>query len=325
MKKIRRILIFPLVIMGVILMFTNSCKKDDDNVPVLETYAISDITQTTATCGGNITSDGGSTVTAKGVCWSTGQTPTVSNSKTTDGTEAGSFTSNLTGLTTSTTYYVRAYATNANGTGYGSAMSFTTQQGVTDIDGNVYHVVTIGTQVWMAENLKVTKYNNGTAIPLVTTDNTAWGNLTAPGYCWYNNDQASYGNTYGALYKWATVNTGNLCPTGWHVPTDAEWITLIDYLAANGHSGAEGTALKATSGWNSGGNGTDNYGFSALPSGFRNYGGYFEDVGDYGGWWSATDYSTFYAWGRLTGYNQSTVYRFYNFKTYGFSVRCVKD
>jgi len=226
---------YPLIAMGLILMLAISCKKDEKKdetpvtptvptagVPVLSTTASNNIAQTTATCGGNITSDAGATITARGVCWSTGQTPTIIDNKTTDGTGIGVFTSSITGLTANTTYYARAYATNSNGTGYGSVISFKTLTSgatgtVTDADGNIYNTVTIGTQTWMVENLKVTKYNDGTAIPLVT-DNTAWSNLTTPGYCWYNNDAATNKNTYGGLYNFYTVNTGKLAPTGWHVP-----------------------------------------------------------------------------------------------------------
>jgi len=120
-------LIIPLLLMGVFLLFASSCKKDDNNnsdTPVLSTTAVTDITQTVATSGGNITSDGGATVTVRGVCWSTGETPTISDNKTTDGTGAGEFSSSLSDLSPETTYYVRAYATNSNGTGYGSAISF---------------------------------------------------------------------------------------------------------------------------------------------------------------------------------------------------------
>ncbi len=184
-------LILSSVLAAFILPLFAGCGGDDPagpdtKVPILTTVAVSAITQTTAQCGGNITSDGGATVTACGVCWSTNQTPTVADNKTTDGTGAGSFASSITGLTASTTYYVRAYATNSVGTGYGSAMSFTTTASgtVTDIDGNVYQIVTIGTQVWMAENLKVTHYRNGDAISNVT-DNTTWRFLTYGAYCEY--------------------------------------------------------------------------------------------------------------------------------------------
>src|SRR6056297_2565672 len=155
---------------------------------------------------------------------------------------------------------------------------------VTDIDGNVYSTVQIGDQVWMSENLKTTTYNDGASIDLVT-DNTAWQNNTTGAYCWYDNDEAQYADTYGALYNWHAVNTGNLCPDGWHVPTDAEWTALEDYIASNGHSGTEGTALKATSGWNNDRNGTDDYGFTALPGGGRSSDGAFGVIGGGGTWW----------------------------------------
>jgi uncharacterized protein (TIGR02145 family) len=105
-------------------------------------------------------------------------------------------------------------------------------QTVKDIDGNVYKTVTIGKQVWMAENLKTAKYNDGKTIPLVT-DNTEWSNLSAPAYCWYNNDIANK-EVYGALYNWYTVNTNKVCPKGWHIPIDAEWTTLTTYLGGEG-------------------------------------------------------------------------------------------
>ena len=138
-------------------------------------------------------------------------------------------------LTNGIQYAIAVSAVNAQGES-GLSNVVTATPNVVDIDGNVYHTVTIGTQVWMVENLKTTKYNDGTAIPLVT-DNTAWGALTTPGYCWYNNDSATYKNTYGALYNWYAVNTGKLAPTGWHVPTDSEWTVLTTYLGGQSVAG----------------------------------------------------------------------------------------
>ncbi|MDD4671355.1 MAG: fibrobacter succinogenes major paralogous domain-containing protein, partial [Bacteroidales bacterium] len=192
---------------------------------------------------------------------------------------------------------------------------------IKDIDGNIYNTVTIGTQVWMAENLKTTKYNDGTDIPLVT-NNADWEGLSTPAYCWYQNDEATYGNTYGVLYNWYTVNTGNLCPTGWHVPTDAEWTTLTDYV---GGIEIAGTKLKATTVWYDNGNGTDDYGFSALPGGYRNINGMFGHVGYYGYWWSSTEYGASYAWYRSMTYHYENVNRYYNNERDGSSVRCVRD
>ena len=194
---------------------------------------------------------------------------------------------------------------------------------VTDIDGNVYHTVTIGTQVWMLENLKVTKFNDGTAIPLVT-DGTAWTNLVTAGFCWYDNNEATYKNTYGALYNWYTVNTGKLSPAGWHVPTDAEWTTLTSYL---GGLSVAGGKLKetGTTHWQSPNTGaTNESGFTALPAGYR-YMSTFTTLGENGIFWSSTEDSNDYSWVRNIGYDRSDVERYPGFKRVGWSVRCVKD
>ena len=341
MKKVTKSWIYTLAIMGVFLMIISGCKKKDDNsnpppasqVPALTTDVVSNIAQTTATSGGNVTSQGTSAVSARCVCWSISANPSTSDAHTTDGSGTGNFTSNLTGLTPNTPYYVRAYAINSAGTGYGNQQSFTTQQEtggtVTDIDGNVYHTVTIGTQTWMVENLKTTKYNDGTAIPLVT-DSTAWLNLPTPGYCWYNNDAATYKNTYGALYNWFTVNTSKLAPSGWHVPTDAEWTILTIYLGgdtvAGGKMKSTGTIELGTGLWYSPNTGaTNESGFTAVPAGCRGRDGAFDYVGSIGFWWSSSEYVASDAWYRHLSYDYSDVSRYYGKKYLGFSVRCVRD
>jgi uncharacterized protein (TIGR02145 family) len=200
----------------------------------------------------------------------------------------------------------------------------TLQNGVNDVDGNHYKTVLIGTQVWMAENLKTTKYNDGTAIPLVT-DGAAWGALSTPGYCWYNNDAATYKATYGAMYNWYTVNMGKLCPTGWHVSTDAEWTTLTTYLGGTSIAGGK---LKetGTAHWASPNTGaTNESGFTALPGGYRYYNATYYSIGSNGAWWSSTEASTSSAWYRYVGCDYSYVYRDGSNKGCGFSVRCVRD
>ena len=178
---------------------------------------------------------------------------------------------------------------------------------VTDVEGNKYETVILGTQTWMAANLNATKYNDGTAIPNVT-DNTAWGSLTTGAYCNYNN-LASNATTYGRLYNWYAVNTGKLCPTGWHVPSNAEWTTLENYLIANGYNydGKIAKAMASTTSWNSstsegaiGNNPSTNNssGFTALPGGFRNLNGTFFNIGYYGYWWSSTEDGSYGAWDR---------------------------
>ena len=252
--------------------------------------------------------------------------------KTTDGTGIGSFTSTITGLLAGTTYFVRAYATNSAGTAYGNELSFATTAPpittVTDYDGNVYDIITIGTQDWLKQNLKTTHYKNGAAITYPGTDNTAWQNNTTGAYAWYNNDEATYKNTYGALYNWYAVNTGNLCPTGWHVPTDAEWTTLTTYLGGESIAGGK---LKATTLWNSPNTGaTNSSGFTAFPGGFRDDNGpnsysYYTLNGMHGYWWSTTESSTTYAWCRALFYYTSYLDRSSSIKTNGYSVRCLKN
>jgi uncharacterized protein (TIGR02145 family) len=193
---------------------------------------------------------------------------------------------------------------------------------VTDIDGNTYKAVTIGTQVWMAENLRVGRYKNGTSIPLVT-DNTAWSNLTTPGYCWYNDDEPAYKANYGALYNGFVVMTGNLCPSGWHVPTDQEWSTLVTYL------GGSGGKLKetGTKHWESPNTeATNETGFTALPGGSRWWDGTFNSIGIEGNWWSARENYETGILGWRIDYNRGDIHYWINLnaKT-GFSVRCLKD
>jgi len=205
---------------------------------------------------------------------------------------------------------------------------------VEDVDGNVYNTVTIGNQCWLQKNLNVTHFNNCNAIPLVT-DKTAWENETAPAYCNYNNTtNADTINTYGRLYNWYTVNTGNLCPTGWHVPSDGEWNILEKYLDGTVDTAADdwvginiGDKLKeaGTSNWLSGNIGTNSSGFKALPGGYRFSYGSFYSIGYMGYWWCSSDFNTDIAWSRILFYNLSNIGSFYISKQLGFSVRCISD
>lgn len=198
---------------------------------------------------------------------------------------------------------------------------------IKDIDGNVYHIVTIGTQVWMVENLKTTRCNDGISIFNIT-DSTQWSNMTTPAYCWYLNDEDNYKDPYGALYNWYTVETGKICPTGWHVPTDDEWTTLIDYLGGERVAGGK-LKEKGTTHWESpNSEATNESGFTALPNGFRfgSFGnGSFKSLGFSGYWWSSTEYYATLAWVRGMVYDTGDVYRDFSFKDYGYSVRCVRD
>ncbi|NVO19822.1 MAG: fibrobacter succinogenes major paralogous domain-containing protein [Bacteroidetes bacterium] len=195
---------------------------------------------------------------------------------------------------------------------------------VTDADGNVYHTVTIGTQVWMVENLRTTKYNDGSPITPVT-DNSVWASQTTEAYCWYNNDEAAYRNAYGALYNWYAVNTGKLCPAGWKVPSDADWAILI--AALGGDSTTVGGKLKesGTLHWTSPNTSADNSsGFTALPGGSRYVNGGFYLNGKYGWYWSTNESTPATAWHEYFQYNSAAIYRTAGYKSDGFSVKCIK-
>ena len=319
------------------------------------TSQISGITEHTAVCGGEVLTDGGSAIVERGVCWSTSHNPTVNNSHTIDGAGTGSFTSTLTGLAASTTYYVRAYVVNSVGIGYGGEVSFTTLtdpcQGVTsvtDYDGNVYNTIVLGSQCWMKENLRSSHYSDGTAISPGSDDSLS----TSTPYFYICHASASYGN----MYNWSAVkgpssvsaNNQGVCPTGWHVPSDAEWTQLTDYVSSqslylcSGNSENIAKALASTTGWNSYSTNTntcspgktpaDNNatGFSILPASYYFYSTSSHSVsyilpGESAHFWSATESSSSNAYTRGVGYASSTVSRGSSNKGLGYSVRCLRD
>jgi uncharacterized protein (TIGR02145 family) len=194
---------------------------------------------------------------------------------------------------------------------------------VIDTDGNTYKTILIGKQTWMAENLKTTKFNDGTPIPL-TEDPNAWNSLTTPGYSWYDNNTANK-DTYGALYNWYTVTTGKLCPIQWHVPSDSEISLLADYLGGPAIAGGK---LKESGiiHWQSPNKwATNESGFSALPGGYRDYVGRYFYIGSSGSWWSTTEYFASSSWSWYVHSAVKDFIRNISGKNDGYSVRCVKD
>ena len=315
---------------GQTLKFTAGVPSWVNNPNGITTTAVSNITGNTALSGGNVISDGGAKITTKGVCWSTSPNPTIADNKTIDGSGIGSFTTNISGLNSGATYYIRAYATNSTGTAYGNEVNISLIYKVYDIDGNAYDTVHIGTQVWLKQNLNTSRYKNGTVIPNVT-NNTTWAGLNTGARCYYNNDSVTYSSTYGALYNWYTVNTGNLCPIGWHVPSDADWTTLTTYLG--GESIAGGKLKEAgIAHWSSPNSGAGNESnFSAIASGTKN--GYFipiDYVSFYGKdtltmYWSSSDYNNENSWIRQLSFNNINIQKLNYKNNFGFSVRCIKD
>jgi uncharacterized protein (TIGR02145 family) len=336
MKSIFRITGF---ILAIILFF--ACNEEKQVLPpMVSTSPVTEILYYSAVAGGIVTEDGGGQIFARGVCWGTEPNPTTENSITVNGAGTGAFWSYIDGLTSGTTYHLRAYVTNSTGTEYGDDIMFTTHitgvkfnpdlvyGSLADVEGKLYKTITIGTQVWMAENLKTTRFNDGATIPEVT-GYAQWSDMTSPAYSWHNNNDSLYENIYGAYYNWFSVSTGKLCPAGWHVPSDNEWQVLISYL---GGDKVAGSRLKeaGTNNWiSSNKNATNESGFTALPAGFRGaVDGTFAGQGDYGAWWSATEmsqsvYGT--AWCRWVHGDTTLVVRNEVFKKDGFTIRCLKD
>jgi uncharacterized protein (TIGR02145 family) len=318
------------MVMGMVLILSNGCSKEKDQgpgeAPVLTTVTVNSVTPTTASSGGNITNDGGAKITARGLCWSTAQNPTTDDNKTTDGSGTGTFESAITDLTVNTTYYARAYATNSVATSYGNELSFKTFAGsVTDFDGNVYFTVIIGTQTWMAENLKTTRYGNGDLIGTPNPPTLDISGESTPEYQWAYDNNESNVLIYGRLYTWYTVSDSrSISPVGWHVPTDIELATLINYL------GTESAGAKiretGTGHWESPNTGaTNETGFTALPSGMRYANGTFDEIGRYGNWWCSVEHSAaeanLFGVGSVNGY----IYGGYFPKVNAYAVRCLKD
>ncbi len=322
--------------------FSVRCVKN--NLPTVSTATITSVEATSAIGGGEVLNDGGSTVIQRGVCWNTNHNPTIADSKTINGTGIGAFSSNLVGLSPGQAYYVRAFATNAEGTAYGEEKSFSTMADdgkVIDIDGNIYTTVTIGNQVWMVENLRTTKYRNGDPIPLVS-DNAAWIALSTGAWCDYDNITAN-GTVYGHLYNhYAMRDSRNIAPQGWHVATKLEWETLQAYLINNGYNydgtktdNKTGKAFASSTLWTTfstigtvGNNISTNNtsGLNVLPSGYRDANnGSFATVNSRAYLWLSDSADALAGW---CFYLRNTLQGCYNNTGHargGFAVRCVKD
>ncbi|MCK4747356.1 MAG: fibrobacter succinogenes major paralogous domain-containing protein, partial [Bacteroidales bacterium] len=323
-------------------------------IPSVTTAVETSVLPNSADLGGDVTSDGGATVTERGIYYGTSSDPEFSGTKVVIGSGVGSFSTTVTGLTIDTRYYFVAYATNSAGTAFGATLNFTTpaETTVADWDGNVYQTVVIGSQTWMAENLRSTHYADGTAIPLVETPST-WMDLidTDKAYCFYNNDDNN-AVPYGALYNWAGAMNGagssdavpsgvqGVCPDGWHLPSDEEWKQLAMELGMS-RADADGTLWRGTdeggklketgtTHWESPNSGaTNESGFNAIPGGSRSImEAAFMDINRFSRMHcstEATEIATTHIWRHAVGYNETKFQRNYYLKGNGFTVRCLKD
>ncbi len=338
-KAFKVFLIFILLTLTALL---NSCKKETvppvaiTNEPIL-------VGITWATLAGTIKAGDQSVENS----FEYGETSFYGKLKNADPFNIGAHTNiyvsaRLADLKASTVYHYRIMAVTSDETIYGSDVTFTTNStgaivfnpdltygSVIDADDNVYKTIRIGTQTWMAENLKTTKYNDDSEIPLITS-NTSWDYTAAPGYCWYNNDVSTFKDYYGALYNWYAVSNGKLCPAGWHVPADEEWVTLLESIGGENIAGGK---LKepGTLHWRDTTSGTDNEsGFTALPGGSRDINGPYSSSGFHrieasGYWWSSSESSLSTAcFFQINDVNDEII-KSNNAKQCGYSVRCVKD
>jgi uncharacterized protein (TIGR02145 family) len=317
-------------------------------VPTVITAEITGITSTSAISGGNVTNDGGAPVTARGVVWSTTTNPTLEENDgfTEDGDGLGEFVSEITGLQPGVEYFVRGYAINDTGLGYGDVIEFSTNLDgmlcpgtptITDIDGNVYNTVLIGDQCWMRENLNVGN--------MISGSNSQTNNGTIEKYCYANNPDNC--NIYGGLYQWnemmqytTSPGTQGICPSGWKVPSDEDWNELTTYVSSQSHYLCNNEheyiskALAAKENWNSSSNlcevgyhlpSNNMTGFSGIPGGIRKTDGTFEHYGSYSDWWTSTQSGSNSAWDRFLSFESPVVSRSNNGKENGFSVRCLKN
>lgn len=315
---------------------THSTDGDPLFEPLVETSGIDCVLKDRFEAMGEVLNDGGLEVTLRGICWSTSPEPTVDDNVLESGSGLGAFMVEITDLQMETTYFVRAFAENGMGVGYGEVLEVATPGviddflnasldygEVSDIDGNTYATIIVGDQEWMAENLRTTTYSNGDEIPIVTDDDT-WEWLDDGACVWYMNDCNSE-IPYGRLYNWHAVEDDrNICPAGWHVPGNDEWDELTDLFGGM----AAGGALKSagTLYWfdpNMGG--SNESGMSLLPGGFREDDGFFNALGVMACYWTSTDYGPNDAFYRELSYGHSNIFTTFENRRSGFSVRCVKD
>jgi uncharacterized protein (TIGR02145 family) len=298
---------------------------DSDTVRV-KLGAILNVGITSAKSGGSVAIKNVPEIKSVGLCWATKKIPVFPDNNLPAKLDSGNFTCVLNNLDPGTLYFVRAYAITGKDTVYSKARAFYTHKpdAVADTDGNYYNSVTIGSQIWLAEDLKTTRLNDGSPIQRVLEDK-AWPFIKTPAYCWYGNDSVNFSFPRGKLYNWYTVNTGKICPTGWHVPSDVEWTTLSDYLGGDSVAGGK---LKTTGTifWRSlNQQATNETGFSAIPGGYRNGTGVFLYSTIFDNWWSSDviphEGANYWYVYHYTG----LIYHEMSYKMFGYSVRCLKN
>lgn len=310
-----------------ILFIGVSCQEDSPEEVLLPTIKTNDVTVVTiskAAFEGSIVPSDNNPILSCGACWNLTGDPTFSDNIALSDQRTDTFNCEITGLEKNKTYHVKSFATTAKDTVYGNELVFNSLEVINgetieDIDGNSYKTVKIGNQYWMAENLKVTHYRNGDAIPNVQVD-SVWSKWSDTGYrCYYDNDSSGYSNLYGALYNnYAIHDVRNICPEGWHIPSFEEWNSLLSVLGDSAHQ-----MIMLTEYWPKDANASNHSGFNALPSGARGFNGdfvHFRDQEYSAGWWSSHQQGWPYLLTRSSISNLGVCD-----PRIGFAIRCIKD
>lgn len=356
--KIKSVMIIPFILLsmlGIFLMLLfDSCKREKD-IPSLNTDPVTQIARTSAWFKGKILTQGSDSLIEDGFCWNTLPNPTIKNesSITNHRDDNDNLYLYITHFSPNTKYYMRTYAKDISGNiYYGNQVSFETKKltisknfnnsliygTLKDIEDNIYKTIHIGNQEWMAENLRSTRLNDGSLIPLVE-DDESWSKLLTPGYCWFQNNEGYFRNMYGAYYNWYTVNTGIICPTGWHVPSEDDWKLLKMSLGMSedqatqyfGSAGTvEGSKMKesGTVNWVTESIEANNEsGFTAIPGGFRSVGpSEYLWEGVSASWWSSTSREVSVAWTHGVSFDESRISRSdMAIKSDGMNIRCLKN
>lgn len=294
--------------------------QDFSKVPTVSTGIVTGISTDSAVVVADVVADNGSVIEELGVYWSLDSFPVKSATFAEDKTNKFSFTAKLTKLQPGTVYYARAYARNAKGIGYGNSQRFSTS--VKDIDDNVYRTVVIGKQLWMVENLKTTHYRNGDPITKIT-DVTTWENTfdKTGGYCNYDNDEAN-ATIYGRLYNYTAANDSrNVCPQGWRMPTSGDWSTLIHFLGGNLAAGGRLKEIGTTHWISPNIAASNSVGFTALPGGYMDYGG-FRSLGSSCYFWSAPGEKNTQT---IKNTDQGIAVTGNELSVMGMSIRCIRE
>ncbi|MGD0340782.1 MAG: fibrobacter succinogenes major paralogous domain-containing protein [Bacteroidales bacterium] len=347
MKKHFTVQIMIFVSLLSVAAILNSCKKSDESSSsgstslTVTTNSVSVFGQRWATLSGTVNVNNQTAIIAFDYGTSASYGSSISaDPDTLSDNKSTTVSAVISSLVPDKTYYYRVKAIISSDTTYGSEMTFTTKDSikstfifnpnlkygsVSDIDGNTYKTIEIGTQTWMAENLNVTKLNDGTPIPFITNA-TAWTELSTPAYCWYNYDSVSY----GALYNWYVVDAAsngnrNVCPSGWHIPSNNELATLITFSGGEVEAGGKLKETGTTHWYSTNSYVTNETGFTAIPAGYRYYSGTFNNIRRYSYWWSSTTSSSLDAYCRNLYFDYNNAETGVSNKKSGLSIRCIKD